>query len=92
VLPSRGGELEIAAGERPRPTDVALPEDISTRVREWAKGELAQHRDAIERWAEAEGADLKAEAQGAEAKLWNVTGHESRPPTTWEHRGSFCPF
>src|SRR5215210_3039319 len=39
VLPSRGGELEIAAGERPKAGDVALPEDIPERIREWAESE-----------------------------------------------------
>ena len=35
-------ELEIAAGERPKPGDVALPKDVPERVRGWADGEGAQ--------------------------------------------------
>jgi len=72
TLGLKAAELEITARERPRPTDGALPEDISTRVREWAKRKLAQDRDAIERWAEAEANDLDNEAQRTKAKLRNV--------------------
>src|SRR5215217_5252606 len=35
----RLAELEIAAGERPRAGDVALPEDTVQKVKEWAEGE-----------------------------------------------------
>jgi hypothetical protein len=39
---ARLAELEIASGERPRAGDVALPEDVPERVREWAEGEEAK--------------------------------------------------
>jgi hypothetical protein len=35
----RLAELEIAAGERPRAGEVALPEDTAKKVQEWAEGE-----------------------------------------------------
>jgi hypothetical protein len=36
---ARLAELEIAAGEKPRAGNVALPEDTGQRVRQWAEGE-----------------------------------------------------
>ena len=41
----RLAELEVAAGERPRTSDVALPEDTSERAKEWAEGEGAKDRE-----------------------------------------------
>ena len=40
----RLAELEIAAGERPRVGDVALPKDIPERVRGWAEGEAESEK------------------------------------------------
>jgi len=40
----RLAELEIAAGERPKTGDVALPEDTGERVRQWAEGEAERER------------------------------------------------
>jgi len=42
TLGLKAAELEIAAGERPKPDDVALPKDVPERVRGWANGERAQ--------------------------------------------------
>jgi hypothetical protein len=42
---ARLAELEIAAGERMRVSDVALPEDTEERVKEWAEGEEAKIRE-----------------------------------------------
>lgn len=42
---ARLAELEIVAGERPRPGEVSLPEDIPERVQEWAEGEGAKVRE-----------------------------------------------
>ena len=44
----RLAELEIAAGERPRVGDVALPEDIPDRVKEWAEGEAEMEKQREE--------------------------------------------
>src|SRR5215207_1220045 len=44
----RLAELEIAAGDRPKAGEVALPEDIPERVREWAHGEEANVREREE--------------------------------------------
>ena len=41
----RLAELEIAAGERPRAGDIALPEDTAEKVKEWAEGEDAKVRE-----------------------------------------------
>lgn len=42
TLGLRAAELEIAAGERAKPGDVALPKDVPERVRGWADGEGTQ--------------------------------------------------
>ena len=42
---ARLAELEITAGERPRPSDVALPEDMGERVKGWAEDEDAKVRE-----------------------------------------------
>ena len=42
---ARLAELEIVAGERPRPGEVSLPKDIPERVQEWAEGEGAKVRE-----------------------------------------------
>ena len=42
---ARLAELELAAGEKPRPGDVSLPGDTPERVREWAEGEEAKERE-----------------------------------------------
>jgi hypothetical protein len=39
---------EIAAGERPRAGDVALPEDTAERVKGWVEGEEATTREREE--------------------------------------------
>jgi predicted RecB family endonuclease len=41
---ARLAELEIAAGERPKVDDVALPEDTAEKVKEWAEGEAERER------------------------------------------------
>jgi hypothetical protein len=41
----RLAELELAAGEKPRPGDVSLPADTPERVREWAEGEDAKEQE-----------------------------------------------
>ena len=41
---ARLAKLEIAAGEKPRVRDVALPEDTEQRARQWAKGEAAREK------------------------------------------------
>jgi hypothetical protein len=38
-------ELEIAAGEKPRVGDVALPEDMGERVKGWAEGETEREKE-----------------------------------------------
>jgi hypothetical protein len=45
---ARLAELELAAGERPRPGDVSLPKDTKERVTEWAEGEEASVREREE--------------------------------------------
>ena len=40
----RLAELEIAAGERPRVGDVALPEDMGGRIKGWAEDEETKAR------------------------------------------------
>jgi hypothetical protein len=45
---ARLAELEIAAGERPKAGDVALPEDAERRGREWVEGEEAKVRERKE--------------------------------------------
>ncbi len=42
---ARLAELEITAGERPMVRDVALPEDMGARVKEWAEGEERKTRE-----------------------------------------------
>lgn len=42
---ARLAELEIVAGERPRPGEVSLPKGIPERVQEWAEGEGAKVRE-----------------------------------------------
>ncbi len=42
---ARLAELELAAGEKPRPGDVSLPEGSKERVTEWADGEDAKERE-----------------------------------------------
>jgi hypothetical protein len=44
----RLAELEIAAGERPKVGDVALPEDAAERVRGWAEGEAEREKQREE--------------------------------------------
>jgi hypothetical protein len=44
-LERRLAELEIAAGERPRAGDVALPEDTGQQVRQWAGGEAVRAKE-----------------------------------------------
>ena len=44
-ISARLAELELAAGEKPRPGDVSLPEDTKERVTEWAEGEDARVRE-----------------------------------------------
>jgi hypothetical protein len=41
---ARLAELELAAGERPRPGDVSLPESTRERVVEWAEHETEKER------------------------------------------------
>src|SRR5215218_5534593 len=41
----RLAELEIAAGERPRAEDVALPEDTGQRVKGWAEDEAEREKE-----------------------------------------------
>jgi hypothetical protein len=41
---ARLAELEIAAREQPRPSDVALPGDIAERVKGWAEGEAKREK------------------------------------------------
>jgi hypothetical protein len=58
----RLAELEIAAGERPRAGDVALPEDTAEKVKEWAEGEAGREkqREAFMGRLRAVGEDLRA--------------------------------
>jgi hypothetical protein len=64
----RLAELEIAAGERPRAGDVALPEDTGQRVRQCAEGEAEseKQREAFMGKLQAVGKDPRAalEAMG----------------------------
>jgi hypothetical protein len=41
-------ELEIAAGERPKAEDIALPENTGQRVRQWAEAEEGKMREGKE--------------------------------------------
>ena len=41
----RLAELEIAAGEKPRAGDIALPEDTVENVKEWAEDEESKARE-----------------------------------------------
>ncbi len=41
----RLSELELAAGEKPRPGDLFLPAETPERVREWAEGEDTKVRE-----------------------------------------------
>lgn len=45
---ARLAELEIAAGERPRPSDVALPEDMGERVKGWTEDEAEREKQREE--------------------------------------------
>ena len=58
---ARLAELEIAAGEKPKAGDMALPEDIPDRVKEWAEGEAggSVHGEAPGRRQGPEGAALQ---------------------------------
>ena len=58
----RLAELEIAAGEKPRAGDVALPEDTPERTKEWAVGESEREkeREAFMGRLQAVGEDPKA--------------------------------
>ena len=42
---ARLAELELAAGEKPPPRDVSLPEVTKERVTEWAEGKDARERE-----------------------------------------------
>ena len=42
---ARLAELELTAGEKPRPGDVSLPEGTKERVTEWADGEETRVRE-----------------------------------------------
>ena len=41
---ARLAELEIATGERPKAGDVALPEDMRERVKQWAEDEAEREK------------------------------------------------
>jgi hypothetical protein len=56
---ARLAELELAAGEKPRPDEVSLPEGTPERVREWAEGEEAKERE-MEQLTEELSAAMKA--------------------------------
>ena len=58
----RLAELEIAAGERPRAGDVALPEDTRERVKGWAEDEAEREkqREAFMGRLQAVGKDPRA--------------------------------
>jgi hypothetical protein len=45
---ARLAELEIAAGEKPRAGDVALPEDTAEKTKEWAEGEAEREKQREE--------------------------------------------
>ena len=45
---ARLAELELTAGEKPRPGDVSLPEGTKQQVRVWAEGEEAKVREREE--------------------------------------------
>jgi hypothetical protein len=61
---ARLAELEIAAGEKPRVGEVALPENTAGRAKEWAEGEA--QREAVMKKLGAAGKDPRAalEAMG----------------------------
>ncbi|MDQ3865123.1 MAG: hypothetical protein M3317_16805 [Actinomycetota bacterium] len=42
---ARLAELEIAAGEKPRAGEVALPEDTAEKAKEWAEGEAEREKE-----------------------------------------------
>ena len=44
----RLAELEIAAGERPRTGEVALPKEMGERIKEWVEGEGAKIKERKE--------------------------------------------
>jgi hypothetical protein len=60
---ARLAKLEIAAGEKPKVRDVALPEDTEQRARQWAKGEAEREkqREAFLGRLQAVGKDPMAE-------------------------------
>ena len=41
----RLSELELAAGEKPRPGDISLPEGTKERVTDWVEGEEVKERE-----------------------------------------------
>jgi len=41
---ARLAEFEIASGERPKVSDVALPEDTAERIKGWAEGEAEREK------------------------------------------------
>jgi hypothetical protein len=45
---ARLAELEIAAGERPKTGDVALPEDMRERVKQWTEDEAEREKQREE--------------------------------------------
>jgi hypothetical protein len=59
---ARLAELEIAAEERPRAGDVALPEDTVEKAKEWAEGEAEREkqREAFMGKLQAVGKDPRA--------------------------------
>jgi hypothetical protein len=63
---ARLAELEIAAGERPKAGDVALPEDMGERVRGWVEDEEAKVRE-------------REELAGELGAAMQAHGHDSSP-------------
>jgi hypothetical protein len=45
---ARLAELELAAGEKPQPSDVSLPKGTKERIAEWAEGEDTKVREKEE--------------------------------------------
>ena len=45
---ARLAELELAAGEKPQPSDVSLPKGTKERITEWAEGEEVKEREKEE--------------------------------------------
>jgi hypothetical protein len=65
---ARLAELEIAVGEKPRTGEVAQPEDMGERVKEWAEGEAEREkeREAFMERLRAVGKDPRAALEGME--------------------------